>query len=352
MSPVKLVPRSRWLRALLLVPLSAIVALVAAELWLRIYRPVAFRAPLTNERDIQWSSLVHRRSQVPGLSYELAPNVVRDVRDMHIETNSLGMRCHEPTATKDEKLVRIAVLGDSVTFGFSVAGDETYCSVLERELNAAPALTADGTRFEVLNFGVGGYSTRDEALVLEHKALPLDPDLVIVGYFLNDPDFEPNQPLHRYFRGTQWWEHSHLLRLMAKRRFDAEKQIYGAGDLYAYFHAEGEPRWNSVLTAFDRMKELCAARGVPVFVVVFPCYLGFQSFETYLHGFVHDKVVAAASERGFATLDLLQSFRASGVKPQDVGADPEHPNARGHAIAAHAIFERLAAERATLLRGR
>lgn len=343
-------PRARWSRASIALCASAAFALLGAELWLRAYRPVAFRAPLTKERDLEWSSLVHRRSNVPGLSYELTPRFVGDARGMHIETNSLGMRCHEPAATKDERLVRIAVLGDSVTFGFSVRGEETYCSVLERELAATEA--GAGERFEVLNFGVGGYSTRDEAVVLEHKALPLDPDLVIVGYFLNDPDFEASQPLHRYFRGTSWWEHSHLVRLMAKRRFDAEKQIYGAGDLYSYFHAEGEPRWSSVLAAFDRMKELCDARGVRVLLVVFPCYLGFASFDGYLHGFLHDKVVAAGQERGFATLDLLDAFRASGAKPEEVRADPEHPNARGHEIAARAILEKLRAERGTLLPAR
>lgn len=344
---MKLLPRSRWLRGLLIVPLSAIAALIGAELYLRCFRPVSYRAPLSKPQDIAWSSLVHRRSNVPGLSYELAPNVVRDVRDMHIETNSLGMRCHEPAAVKDAGLVRIAVLGDSVTFGFSVPVEDTYCSVLERELNAAEP--PGGKHFEVLNFGVGGYSTRDEAVVLEAKALPLQPDLVIVGYFLNDPDFEPSQPLHRYFRGTEWWEHSHLLRLMAKRRFDLEKERFGGGDLYAYYHFEGEARWNSVLTAFDRMRAAAEAAHVRILLVVFPVYLGFPSFELYLHGFLHDKVVAAASERGFATLDLLAAFRASGAKPEEVRADPEHPNARGHAIAARAILEKLVKERATLL---
>jgi hypothetical protein len=45
--------------------------------------------------------------------------------------------------------------------------------------------------------------TRDESIVVEAKALPLQPDLVVVAYFLNDPDYDPThyQLLHRYFRG-------------------------------------------------------------------------------------------------------------------------------------------------------
>jgi hypothetical protein len=69
----------------------------------------------------------------------------------------------------------------------------------------------NGPTFEVLNMGVGGYSTADEALILEYKAMPLRPRLVLVQYFLNDPDTDPAQPLPAFFHETRWWQHSHLL---------------------------------------------------------------------------------------------------------------------------------------------
>ena len=86
--------------------------------------------------------------------------------------------------------------------------------MLERLLNEA----SSGVRFEVLNLGVGGYSSRDEALLLRHKGMEWNPDPVIMGYFLNDPEIEPVQPLHSQFQEPSWWQHSNLLRLIARAK--------------------------------------------------------------------------------------------------------------------------------------
>ena len=44
-----------------------------------------------------------------------------------------------------------------------------------------------------------------------------------------------------------------------------------------------------------------------------------------------------------AVIDLLDAFAASGHTPAELRADLEHPNARGHAVAARAIERALAA---------
>src|SRR5262245_25594440 len=98
--------------------------------------------------------------------------------------NSLGMRDHEYPLAKPPGVTRIAVLGDSYTFGNAVPLSKTFVKVLERGLNGDTA--AGGARFEVMNFGVKGYDTSQELATLREVALPLDPDVIIVAYFLND----------------------------------------------------------------------------------------------------------------------------------------------------------------------
>lgn len=345
---MKLLPRSKPLRALVVSTTTLVLALLGAELYLRAFAPVRFRAPVEDLPDAEWRTFVHRRSEVPGLRYELAPNVSKDMPTMHVETNALGMRGHPPESPRGAELLRVAAVGDSVTFGFGVAAEDAWPARLETLLGEWAA--ASSRRCEVLNFGVGGYSTRDESIVVEAKALPLQPDLVVVAYFLNDPDYDPThyQLLHRYFRGTIWWEHSHLARLVARWKFERERDA--AGGLYRWYHRQDSDRWQSVLTGFDRIRDRTTEARVPVLLVVFPCYRDFTRWEDYPYVDLHERVLSAARERGFATLDLVPAFAASGKQPGELSVDPEHPNALGHTLAARAIAEFVEAHAAELLR--
>jgi hypothetical protein len=95
--------------------------------------------------------------------------------------NSQGMRAdrdypyEKPAGTK-----RIISLGDSYTVGFEVDVEETFSSVLERELNAR------SHRVEVLNAGVSGFSTAEQYLYLERELWKYDPDIILVSFFVND----------------------------------------------------------------------------------------------------------------------------------------------------------------------
>ncbi len=95
----------------------------------------------------------------------------------HNTINSLGMRDRERTVAKPPGTYRIAVVGDSLTEAEQVAFDKTYCSVLEKMLNAE----GGGRKFEVLNFGVSAYSLGQEYLRLKDFALRFQPDLTIVA---------------------------------------------------------------------------------------------------------------------------------------------------------------------------
>jgi len=95
--------------------------------------------------------------------------------------NAQGMRANRDYAYEKERGVsRIMSLGDSYTIGYEVAEENTFSSVLERELRA------QGYRAEVLNAGVSGYSTAEECLYLERELLKYRPDLILISFYGND----------------------------------------------------------------------------------------------------------------------------------------------------------------------
>ncbi len=90
---------------------------------------------------------------------------------VQVSINSSGMRDREYFLEKPKNIRRIAVLGDSFTWGFSVNNDEIFTEVLERQL---------GKNYEVLNFGVSGFGRGQQWLQLQRDVLAFEPDIVLV----------------------------------------------------------------------------------------------------------------------------------------------------------------------------
>jgi lysophospholipase L1-like esterase len=318
---------------LALILTATAATLGVAEAGLRVLHPVPYRRPPAPLPDSTWRELLHRPSSVPGLPYELTPGRETYARGAPIRTNSFGMRDDEP---RDRAVRRIVALGDSFTFGFGVRGEDTYPNVLERLLEGAPGV------FEVLNLGVGGYSTRDEAIVFEHKALQWNPELAIVGYVLNDPEIDPDQPLQSHYQQPRWWQHVNLLRLAAQAKHALDVRISGNGDYFRYLHAPRGAKWRSVLEAFARIAATARARGIAALVVIFP-FTRDEAWEAYPYRDLHDQVSRAARERGLHVLDLLDAFSRHPPRELMAGIGDGHPSTLGHEIAARAIRDWMAA---------
>lgn len=124
------------------------------------------------------------------IAYVHRPNLVnaRARGGVVLNTDVLGLRtvnAGDVYGPKEPEEYRIVVVGDSVTFGEGVSyATDTFAEVLERSLNAGSA----HEQYEVFNFGVSGYSTREMAATVEERILPLEPDLLLVALVPQDLD--------------------------------------------------------------------------------------------------------------------------------------------------------------------
>jgi hypothetical protein len=97
------------------------------------------------------------------LGIELKPNS----RSKFIRINSAGFRGGEYSQDVPPGVKRIAVIGDSETFGAFLKEHETLSGALERSLNGM----VGNQQYGVLNFGVPGYNTFQEFRLLQSKAI-------------------------------------------------------------------------------------------------------------------------------------------------------------------------------------
>ncbi|GJM16954.1 MAG: hypothetical protein DHS20C13_22810 [Thermodesulfobacteriota bacterium] len=316
------------------------MVLIIAEIYFYFFNPISYLKPPKPLSKQQLGELFVRQSPIPGLDYELAPNKDSKALSISIRTNSYGMRDDEPVISDSDPARRIVVIGDSFTFGYRVGGEDTYPNVLEKILNEQNGRT----RFEVLNLGVGGYTTRQEAIALKHKGLKWDPELIIIGYVLNDPEIDSLQPLPAFFNETKWWQHVNIFRLIAKFKQIYDVKMLGGGDYYIYLHKD-ERKWQSVVSGFESIKNAAKEKNIPVLLIIFPTIDneglrvkdGF--WDSYKYKDLHNKVENIADENGFYVIDLYDYY--SNYPPQDLVSTPtdNHPNELGHRIAGEAILE-------------
>ena len=119
----------------------------------------------------------------PSTDFRLKPNQIFNFKSSEfnttVTTNSHGLRGGN---INSERQCQILALGDSYTFGHGVNDNETYSQQLQKKLDTA----FPGT-YSVINAGHNGYDNRREAAFFETFGIQLNPDLVTVGFTINDP---------------------------------------------------------------------------------------------------------------------------------------------------------------------
>jgi len=92
--------------------------------------------------------------------------------------NAAGFRDGDRTLDKPDPVYRIAVLGDEYSEAAPVALRDTWWWQLEAKLQYCGF--RPGKLVEVLNFGVAGYSTAQELVLLQTRVMRYAPDLVLL----------------------------------------------------------------------------------------------------------------------------------------------------------------------------
>jgi hypothetical protein len=144
----------------------------------------------------------------PDLGWTLKPGVSGEWKGegaSFVQVNSEGLRDREHTKAKPPNTLRIAVLGDSFTEAIHVPVEQTFWSKLERKLGNCEAVKGR-KKVEVINFGIQGYGTAQELIMLRKKVWDYNPDIVVLAFFIgndvinNSPQLEYDhyRPFFRY----------------------------------------------------------------------------------------------------------------------------------------------------------
>ncbi len=273
--------------------------------------------------------------------------------------NSVGLRGPELTPEPAEGELRVLTLGDSCTFGKGVTEADSWPRQLERSMAAAaPA----GVTPVVANLGVNGYSGVQYRDIFLERGLSLAPDLVIVGYNLNDfPNTlrEVDQAVYKQ-RGLRTllpsglrdgMSRSALYRWLRAGYYDANRERdWQRAERFAQDAGAsgGDPRvWDEQEGYLREIRDAAHDIGAEVAVFLFP----YES-QVYLDSYdtTPIELLGELCERlGLPFVSLEQEFRAvahASDPPRELflRGDRYHPRPEGYAIVAERVLQLLLSE--------
>lgn len=159
----------------LIIIVASVLLFILCEVVIRHFWPQDTNTIGPESLAIKDSLLEHRlrpnsRAVVTGPEFTFEYEIDKDgLRD---ESNHLS--------PKPSGLIRILLLGDSMTFGFGNSYDKIWPVIFERKL------LETGYNVDVVKAGVPGYDTRQEVLYLERIFAKYNPDTVVLTFLSHD----------------------------------------------------------------------------------------------------------------------------------------------------------------------
>lgn len=347
---------------------AILIALLGGEFVLRLIRPE--RLDVARYEDIYDQTYSPSKG---GMVVSLKPNIVRRRWGTEVKTNSYGERDFEYTLKKEKGVYRIAVIGDSVAFGYGISLKDTFAKILEKKLNENSE-----KKYEVLLFGRPGYSISNVYYSYLDKIKNFEPDMIIYAMVLND--FEKsfkdettqneekkksgsllktlkiaNRNLFSFFR-----RHSAIYNLLIDFSFKllTKTRMVDINEARALecFYPESEKfkiEWKNTQKWLLLLRDLFGDEKKEFLVCLFPYQ--FQ-IDNEMVSFLRDKgvdipygdllliqkkIVEFANSNKINIIDLAEVYKKSNPKNLYIKNDYGHPNKLGNEIAATEILKYL-----------
>jgi lysophospholipase L1-like esterase len=302
------------------------------------------------------------------LGWRLRPGATQSWGGVDVTINPRGFRGPVIPYLRTNGATRVLYLGDSVTFGYRVdRWQDTYPFLLGDMLAAREARTV-----ETINLSVEGYSQWQQHGVLTRDGFNYAPDLVVLGFVLNDvtemfylPQFggtdEGFQLRHTYASSLDrllsksalvYEIRNVIVELKAKRRLGEDPRLGAIKqeqlDVETIMREPDQPNvamaWDYALSDLQRIADDCAANDTPLLVVVFPFAVQLGDPEEL--GAPQQVIATYAREQGIACFDLLPALAdsvAGGRAASDFFVDHDHLSEEGHRVVATLLADTVAA---------
>ncbi len=261
------------------------------------------------------------------LIVELVPSTSINFHGAKFSTNRWGMRDRNYEQVPPPNTYRIALLGPSFVMGSGVSDEEVFDWILEDRLEQSFGGTAYD-HFEILNFGVAGYSALQELTILEDKALAFEPNAVFLVGHQSEEQIVIRNLVNRILSGVEI-PYDYLTETARIAGVQQGMQEIEATRRLKPYGTE------LVSWTYRQIAEISQAHGIT------PVYIFLPTLEQPLSIEQKNQLLRLAEEAGFITLDLSNTFENQEVASIIVAEWDKHPNTIGHRLIAEHLYDAL-----------
>lgn len=338
--------RSRIVAPVIAATASIVVSLLVAEFVFRGYRRAAYQKAVAVWTNSLFCVLPPQRyfGCLPNVDHVATIDQEAGTLRVTYHTDAGGFRV-QPPVEAGPNTRRVLCLGDSYTFGLAVADDQTYPCHLQNILRER------GLDVAVSNRGIPGYNTMQEYHTLREVFDTIAPDVVVLGYVMNDAEPVTIVPLtpdlgFKYCRSWLFEASKPAINAAARwlvcdQPLCRPRQVDAVLD-YRKSFAWDSPKWKESRDALAAIHAYLRERNVPLLVFIQPAFT--ERFdEAYEFFLLHDRVKEWAACDGYPAFDLLPLFWGEDRRDLWVEGDghPAGPANRRMAVAMATECERV-----------
>jgi lysophospholipase L1-like esterase len=313
--------KQRYFFNIILIVASIVISFSICEAFLRLKN-----ANMKNYDIEMWryAKELKQQSKNPRLGHIHIPSSSANLQSVKIRINENGFR-GQNLEPKHHGERRILFLGSSITLGWGVKEEET----LTERLTQMFSLTKKQAK--VLNLGIGNYNADRYVELFLTQYARLDPDIIVVQYFVNDVE------VLRFDKGNWFLRNSQF----AVTLWTAYNRIFtrsGENALIDHYRAIYNPDtkgFQNMTAALSRLSNYAKEKNVPIVLAMTP---DIHNLMDYPFNFIHNAISKLSRDLGFIYIDLLPAF--AGGKAKDFWSMPgdPHPNGIAHKLMAETLF--------------
>jgi len=277
----------------------------------------------------------------------LIPGLVLPDKEIIYEKNKEGFRDIDHELKALPGVLRIVFIGDSYTQGSGIGIQQTFAAL-------TPKLLAEKIKtcqIEGFNCGKRGANVLSNLHILKDKAWKYNPDLVVLGFVLND--FSSGDAAYKIieytlkekqkFRFFERFESFSFLALFLDRTFfqlfSHARQVHLQW-LNNSFSPERNPDFFKIQSALSVLIDLIAQKhGV---VLYFPYFLAGDEQQLYFYKSGLKLVREECKQSNCTLIEVAELLKDKDYRSWWVSKDDHHPNAAAHARVAEKLSEILA----------